>query len=318
MKNTQNLNSKYFSHRTELPLGCVSSFLLYHLIIIFPETLYVTWEQNVTLQSVQSENASRHLALIREANSLPWFQHSKYWQVDVSHSVLNALPQINCVRVNQSGLILCRCSAAASNKPLPMTNRACHFWLSVRLLVFHMCSSGSFAASEIIICKDEGLSGGAAGLWQQPFHLSLLSATPFLFLLQSLSSLLPSHCSCLFFSVSQCQHLILFHPFVFGRSLFFWWPYFAPPRLFCLCSFHYIFISCISPFCLAHNLWFWCRFSGTQPLWSVQIMLWCKRDSTLAESCQMGFWSMKCSRTHRDWNRCATLQIQLSEFSYRS
>lgn len=45
-----------------------------------------------------------------------------------------------------------------------MTNRACHFCLSARLWAFHMCSGGSFAATEIIICKDEGLSGGAAGL----------------------------------------------------------------------------------------------------------------------------------------------------------
>lgn len=30
--------------------------------------------------------------------------------------------------------------------------------------MFHMCSGGSFAASKIIICKDEGLSGEAAGL----------------------------------------------------------------------------------------------------------------------------------------------------------
>lgn len=83
------------------------------------------------------------------------------------------------VRIN-----LRRCSVAAGNKPLPVTNRACHFWLSVRLLVFHVCSSGSFAASEIIICKDEGLSGEATGLWEQPFYL-LFSATAYFFLLQS-------------------------------------------------------------------------------------------------------------------------------------
>lgn len=41
--------------------------------------------------------------------------------------------------------------------PLPVTNLACHFWLSARLLAFHMCSCGSFAASGIIVCKDEGL-----------------------------------------------------------------------------------------------------------------------------------------------------------------
>lgn len=44
-----------------------------------------------------------------------------------------------------------QCSAAESNKPLPETNRACHIWLSVRLLLFHMCSGASFRASQIII-----------------------------------------------------------------------------------------------------------------------------------------------------------------------
>lgn len=72
---------------------------------------------------------------------------------------LDRLRESDSVRIN-----LCRCSVAECNKPLPMINRACHFWLSVRLLVFHMCSGGSFATSEIIICKDEGLSGEAAGL----------------------------------------------------------------------------------------------------------------------------------------------------------
>lgn len=54
-----------------------------------------------------------------------------------------------------------QCSAAESNKPLPETNRACHIWLSVRLLLFHMCSGASFRASQIIIRKDEGL-------WEEP------------------------------------------------------------------------------------------------------------------------------------------------------
>lgn len=70
-----------------------------------------------------------------------------------------------------------------SQSPLPcwMTNRACHFSLNATLLVFRMCSGGSFVASEITICKDEGLSKRAAGLWQQPLHLFLLSAAPSLF-----------------------------------------------------------------------------------------------------------------------------------------
>lgn len=54
--------------------------------------------------------------------------------------------------------------STSKQQTLPLTNRACHLWLSVRLSVFHMCIGASFAASEIIICKDEGLSGEAAGL----------------------------------------------------------------------------------------------------------------------------------------------------------
>lgn len=126
----------------------------------------------------------------------------------------------------------------SSSKPLPMTNRACHFWLSVRLLVFHMCSSGSFAASEIIICKDEGLSG------EQPFHLSLFSATPSLFLFQSfclsfLSPSLTSHTHFMSPSASLSSHLIHFW-FPFSP------PYFPLPRLFCRSPFHHIYISYFS------------------------------------------------------------------------
>lgn len=84
--------------------------------------------------------------------------------MDVSHSVLSAFSQIDCAESDSVRINLRRCWVAGSSEPLPVTNRACHFWLSARLLVFHMCSGGSFAASEIIICKDEGLSGEAAGL----------------------------------------------------------------------------------------------------------------------------------------------------------
>lgn len=177
--------------------------------------------------------------------------------MDVSHSVLNALPQIDCesdwVRIH-----LCRCSVAASNKPLPMTNRACHFWLSVRLLVFHMCSGGSFAASEIIICKDEGLSGEAAGLWQQPFHLSLFSATPSLFLLQSF---------CLSFPPLWLFILVFCLPVpsslpVSSISLF------SPPYFPLLLILSVLLPSCLYfllfLFSLAHNLWFWCRLSESK------------------------------------------------------
>lgn len=52
-----------------------------------------------------------------------------------------------------------------------MNKRAYHFWLGVRLLVLHMCTGGSFEASGIIICKDEGLSGKAARLEEQHFYL---------------------------------------------------------------------------------------------------------------------------------------------------
>lgn len=94
----------------------------------------------------------------------------EYRQVDASQSGLNVFSQKDCVsdsvRIN-----LGWCVAAVSIKPLPVTNQACHFWLSMRLLVFYMCSGGSFAVSEITICKDEGSSGEAAGLWQVPFHL---------------------------------------------------------------------------------------------------------------------------------------------------
>lgn len=48
---------------------------------------------------------------------------------------------------------LWRRSEAGSNNPLLVTYRARHFGLSVRLLVFHMCAEGSFAASKIIVCK---------------------------------------------------------------------------------------------------------------------------------------------------------------------
>lgn len=71
---------------------------------------------------------------------------------------------IDGVKVIQPGLISADVQQQQATSPLPVTNRACHFWLSGRLLVFRMCSSGSFAASEIIICKDEGLSEEAAGL----------------------------------------------------------------------------------------------------------------------------------------------------------
>lgn len=58
------------------------------------------------------------------------------------------------LRASYSNMInLWWCSEAGSNNPLPMTNRACHFGLSVGLLVFQMCGGGSFVASEIIICK---------------------------------------------------------------------------------------------------------------------------------------------------------------------
>lgn len=107
------------------------------------------------------------------------------------------------VRIN-----LCRCSVAAGNKPLPVTNRACHFQLSVRLLVFHMCSSGSFAASEIIICKDEGLSGEATGLWEQPFCLHF-SATTYFFLLQSF------HLCLLYLAYSAAFHHIYLFDLLF-------------------------------------------------------------------------------------------------------
>lgn len=141
-----------------------------------------------------------------------WFQHSKYWCFSFCPECIfpDRLCESDSVRIN-----LCQCSEAASNKPLPMTNRGCHFWLSVRLLVFHMCSSGSFAASEIIVCKDEGLSGEAAGLWQQPFHLFLFSATPSLFPLQSfclsyLSSPLTCHTHFLSSNANLSSRFILF------------------------------------------------------------------------------------------------------------
>lgn len=155
---------------------------------------------------------------------------------------------------------------SSSNKPLPVTNRACHFWLSVRLLVFHMCSGGSFAASEIIICKDEGLSDEAAGLWQQPFrllafscHSLSLSASIFL---SFLSSSLTSHTHFL----SSSDNLFTISSIPGSSSL--------PHHLISLSLTHLSLplpsYSCVLLFPLQLSSQFRCRCAESQALWSAQ------------------------------------------------
>lgn len=61
----------------------------------------------MTLQSVQSENVCRNVALIKVPNSLAdcGFDVQRIDRWMFFDSVLNTLPQIHCMRVIHSGLI---------------------------------------------------------------------------------------------------------------------------------------------------------------------------------------------------------------------
>lgn len=181
MKNTQNQNSKYlrvcFHYNASHGSRCIDWWYFQTHCMLYEDKM---WHCCVIRQKMCA--AFWHCSEKQIFFGRLWFHHSKYWQVDV---FLEGMFADRLCKSDSDRINLRRCSVAASNKPLPMTNRACHFRLSGRLLVFHMCSSGSFAASEIIICKDEELSEEAAGLWEQPLYL-LFSATASFFLLQSL------------------------------------------------------------------------------------------------------------------------------------
>ena len=91
MKNTQNPNSEYSSHRK---INCLWMWFLCNashvsrcnrLIVTFPEGLCATREQNVTPLSAQSKKCARKSGTDQRGKFLsrPRFQLSKYWQVDV-------------------------------------------------------------------------------------------------------------------------------------------------------------------------------------------------------------------------------------------
>lgn len=238
MKNTQNQNSKYlrvcFHYNASHGSCCIDWWYFQRHCMLYEDKM---WHCCVICQKMCA--AFWHCS----EKQIFLGGRQKYWQVDVFLEGIfpDRLCKSDSVRIN-----LHRCSVAASNKPLPMTNRACHFWLSGRLFVFHMCSSGSFADSEIIICKDEELSEEAAGLREQPSYL--FSATASFFLLQSfrlsfLSSVLTFN-----------THFLSLFPLMYSVS---------PPSI--------IFI--FPTFLLHPSSQFWCRFAGTRALWSIQIML---------------------------------------------
>lgn len=113
MKNTQNPNSKYVSHWSDKTL----SVCMFECKVLWP------WD---------------------------FYNHC----IEICHFLFSpACFASYTLLVSYTDMINLWCSEAGSNNPLLMTNRAHHFGLSVRLLVFHMCGDGSFAASKIIVCK---------------------------------------------------------------------------------------------------------------------------------------------------------------------
>lgn len=113
MKNTQNLNSKYFNHRADKHSMCVF-FNIMHLIILavlFDHHIFRHAVCNMRTNCDSAVGSVRKCVQKRSSDQSTKFfadcgfdvQRIDRWMF--FDSVLNTLPQIHCMRVIHSGLI---------------------------------------------------------------------------------------------------------------------------------------------------------------------------------------------------------------------